>query len=120
MWRVPHAPPAAADQPGPRPRHPTRAEDLLWDALRDRRLEGAKFRRQVPLAHYILDFVCFERRLVVEVDGWQHAESRSDGVRDAFFHARGFRVLRFWNEEVEENINAVCLRILAELRDDGG
>ncbi|HEX5935940.1 MAG TPA: endonuclease domain-containing protein [Pseudorhizobium sp.] len=97
----------------------TRAEDMLWDALRDRRLEGAKFRRQVPLQHYILDFVCFERRLIVEVDGWQHAESRSDAVRDAFFRSQGFRVLRFWNEEVEENINGVCLRILAELRDGG-
>ena len=97
----------------------TRAEDMLWDALRDRRLEGAKFRRQVPLQNYILDFVCFERRLIVEVDGWQHAESRSDAVRDAFFRSQGFRVLRFWNEEVEENINGVCLRILAELRDGG-
>jgi len=99
---------------------PTRAEDMLWDALRDRRLEGVKFRRQVPLERYILDFVCFERRLIVEVDGWQHADNQADGIRDAFFHARGFRVLRFWNEEVEENINAVCLRILAELGDGGG
>ena len=100
-------------------RDPTRAEDMLWEALRDRRLAGAKFRRQVPLAHFILDFVYFERRLIVEVEGWQHAENRADGVRDAFFRSRGFRVLRFWNEEVEENINAVCLRILAELRDGG-
>jgi very-short-patch-repair endonuclease len=73
----------------------------------------------VPLAHFILDFVCFERRLIVEVDGWQHAENRADGVRDAFFRSQGFQVLRFWNEEVEENINVVCLRILAELRDGG-
>jgi len=100
-------------------RDPTRAEDMLWDALRDRRQAVAKFRRQVPLERYILDFVCFEHRLIVEVDGWQHAESRADGVRDAFFRSRDFRVLRFWNEEVEENINAVCLRILAELRDGG-
>ncbi|HEV7437977.1 MAG TPA: endonuclease domain-containing protein [Pseudorhizobium sp.] len=100
-------------------RDPTRAEDMLWEALRDRRLAGAKFRRQVPLERYILDFVCFERRLIVEVDGWQHAESRGDGIRDAFFRSQGFRVLRFWNEEVEENINAVCLRILAELQNGG-
>ncbi|HEV7436584.1 MAG TPA: endonuclease domain-containing protein [Pseudorhizobium sp.] len=98
-------------------RDPTRAEDMLWEALRDRRLDGAKFRRQVPLERYILDFVCFERRLIVEVDGWQHADNRADGIRDTFFRSQGFRVLRFWNEEVEENINAVCLRILAELRD---
>ncbi|WP_345742160.1 DUF559 domain-containing protein [Pseudorhizobium flavum] len=53
------------------------------------------------------------------MDGWQHAESRTDAVRDTFFRSRGIRVLRFWNEEVEENINAVCLRILAELRNGG-
>lgn len=100
-------------------REPTRAEDMLWQALRDRRLEGAKFRRQVPLESYILDFVCFDDRLIVEVDGWQHAENRGDQRRDAFFRSHGFRVLRFWNEEVEENINAVCLRILSELKSRG-
>ena len=112
-------PPINRDRARGMRRDPTRAEDMVWEALRDRRLAGAKFRRQVPLAHFILDFVCFERRLTVEVDGWQHAESRADGVRDAFFRSQGFRVLRFWNEEVEENINAVCLRILAEIRDGG-
>lgn len=112
-------PPINRDRARGMRRDPTRAEDMLWEALRDRRLAGAKFRWQVPLAHFILDFVCFERRLIVQVDGWQHAESRADGVRDAFCRSRGFRVLSFWNEEVEENINAVCLRILAELRNGG-
>ena len=101
-------------------RDPTRAEELLWQQLRDRSVIGCKFRRQVPLAHYILDFVCFEHRLIVEVDGWQHAESRSDAVRDAFFQAQGFRILRFWNEEVEDNLDGVVLRIGAALRDGGG
>ncbi len=97
----------------------TRAEALLWEQLRNRRLMGAKFRRQVPLVRYILDFVCFEHRLIIEVDGWQHATSRRDGIRDAFFRSQGFRVLRFWNVEVEENLDGVLLRVLAELRNSG-
>ncbi|KGD85830.1 DUF559 domain-containing protein [Rhizobium sp. YS-1r] len=93
----------------------TRAENMLWQAIRDRKLEGFKFRRQVPLRSYILDFVCFEARLIIEVDGAQHAESKSDEVRDAFFQSQGFRVLRFWNDDVVKNLDGTVLTILAEL-----
>jgi very-short-patch-repair endonuclease len=82
----------------------TKAENLLWQALRNRQLEGLKFKRQVPLDGYILDFVCFEARLIVEVDGGQHSESTSDLERDQHFAAQGFRTLRFWNDEAERNI----------------
>ena len=98
---------------------PTDAEAVLWQALSARKLEGFKFRRQVPLKGFILDFVCFEARLIVEVDGWQHADNHRDRLRDATFHEDGFRVLRFWNDEVIENSVLVCAAILAELRNTG-
>jgi very-short-patch-repair endonuclease len=94
----------------------TEAENVLWQALRGKQLEGLKFKRQVPLDGYILDFVCFEARLIVEVDGGQHSESQSDAVRDRHFEAAGFRVLRCWNDEVLKNIDGVCLAILLEAR----
>ncbi|RCW27960.1 very-short-patch-repair endonuclease [Ciceribacter lividus] len=97
----------------------TRPEDILWQMLKDRRLEGFKFRRQVPLKGYILDFVCFEARLIVEVDGWQHAESTGDAVRDRVFRNDGFRILRFWNEEVTDGPDSVCRAILGALRNTG-
>ncbi|WP_421873268.1 endonuclease domain-containing protein [Pararhizobium sp.] len=97
----------------------TMAENLLWQAVRNRQLEGFKFKRQVPLDGYILDFVCFEARLIVEVDGSQHADNTRDLVRDAFFRGQGFRILRFWNDEVVQNLDAVCLAILAELKNTG-
>ena len=90
----------------------TKAENLLWQALRRSRLEGLTFRRQYPLDGYILDFVCFRPKLIVEVDGGQHAESVRDQVRDAHFRASGFRVLRFWNDNVIRNIGGVCAEIL--------
>ncbi len=94
----------------------TKAENLLWQALRGKRLEGLKFKRQVPLDGYILDFVCFETRLIVEVDGGQHSESARDAVRDRHFQNRGFKTLRVWNDEVERNLNGVCLTILHEAK----
>jgi very-short-patch-repair endonuclease len=97
----------------------TKAEGLLWQQLKDRRMGGAKFRRQAPLDGYILDFVTFEAKLIIEVDGSQHAESRRDLKRDAMFRAKGFRILRFWNEEVEKGLDAVCRCILDELRNVG-
>jgi very-short-patch-repair endonuclease len=92
----------------------TKAENLLWQALRNKHLAGLKFKRQVPLGGYILDFVCFEARLIVEVDGGQHSESASDVERDRMFESQGFRTLRFWNDEVTGNIDAVCLKIMRE------
>ena len=92
----------------------TKAENVLWQALRNRQLAGLKFKRQVPLEGYIVDFVCFEVRLIVEVDGGQHAESSRDMERDRVFESQGFRTLRFWNDEVIGNIDAVCETIMRE------
>ena len=97
----------------------TKAENILWQALRNRQLDGLKFKRQVPLDGYILDFVCFEVRLIIEVDGSQHAGSLSDDVRDRHFEEQGFRVLRFWNDEVEKSTDAVCSAILQAARARG-
>lgn len=92
---------------------------MLWHQLRARQLAGAKFRRQVPLKGYILDFVCFEEMIIIEVDGSQHAENRRDEVRDAVFREDGFRVVRFWNEDVEPGLDFVCKSIVAIIRDRG-
>jgi very-short-patch-repair endonuclease len=94
----------------------TKAENLLWQALRRNQLEGLTFRRQYPLDGYILDFVCFEARLIIEVDGGQHSESVPDAVRDKHFEKQGFKTLRFWNDEVVKNLDGVCLTILHEAR----
>jgi very-short-patch-repair endonuclease len=96
---------------------PTEAEDRLWWELRDRKLDGIKFRRQQNLQPYIVDFVCFEAKLIVELDGTQHAESAYDAVRDAELKRQGFRVLRFWNDDVLRDLNAVCDTIVAYARD---
>ncbi|MEI9418742.1 endonuclease domain-containing protein [Mesorhizobium sp. Cs1321R2N1] len=95
----------------------TEAEDRLWQELRDRRLDGIKFRRQAPFGKYIADFVCIEASLIIEIDGSQHADSDSDRSRDADLKARGFRILRFWNDDVLRDMNAVCDTILAYVRD---
>lgn len=73
----------------------------------------------MPLDGYILDFVCFEARLIIEVDGGQHAESKSDQIRDAHFGSQGFRILRFWNDDVVKNRDGAVLTALAELRNTG-
>jgi len=92
----------------------TKAENMLWQALRASQLEGLKFKRQVPLERVIADFVCFEVRLIVEVDGGQHSELVRDVERDRHFAAQGFRTIRFWNDEVERNLDGVCREILVE------
>jgi very-short-patch-repair endonuclease len=92
----------------------TKAETILWNALSGSKLEGLKFKRQEPIDGYVLDFVCFKVRLIVEVDGGQHAESARDLERDRYFESQGFRTVRFWNDEVERNLGAVCMRILRE------
>jgi len=91
----------------------TDAERKLWYALRDRRFAEFKFRRQVPIGRFIVDFVCFEARLVIEVDGGQHADNLQDQYRDRWFAANNFRVLRFWNNEVLANLEGV-MTVLAE------
>jgi len=98
-------------------RQQTDAENLIWMLLRDRRLAGCKFRRQHPVAHYILDFYCHEAKLAVELDGGQHADKYAHDVgRDAFLEAQGIRVLRFWNNQVFSETEAVLEVIWQALR----
>jgi very-short-patch-repair endonuclease len=85
----------------------TDAERKIWFALRDRRFAQFKFRRQVSIGPFIADFVCFKARLVIEVDGGQHADSARDLKRDRWFVANKFRVLRFWNNDVLSNLEGV-------------
>ena len=94
-------------------RNSTPAERKLWRYLRSRSLGGYKFVRQEPIGQYVVDFVCREKRLVVEVDGGQHAQSRRDAVRDRWLAQHHYRVLRFWNNEVLENIEGVWEMIFA-------
>ena len=95
----------------------TEAEQKLWQRLRGRQLDGCKFRRQHPYSDFVLDFVCLERQLVVEVDGGQHADSTTDATRDEFLLQGGFRVLRFWNHEVMTNTDEVVEVIWRNLQD---
>ncbi|MFZ6708661.1 endonuclease domain-containing protein [Undibacterium sp. TC9W] len=89
----------------------TDAEKKLWQGLRSEQL-GAKFRRQYPYQHFVLDFVCLEKRLVIEVDGGQHAEAQAyDMHRTEVLKKAGFTVLRFWNNQVLSEANAVMEEI---------
>jgi very-short-patch-repair endonuclease len=95
--------------------NPTPAEDRLWAMLRDRRFAHCKFRRQQIVDSYIADFVSLSEGLIVEADGSQHAESEGDLRRDRYLRGQGFRVLRFWNNHVLNEPEAVKLVILAAL-----
>ncbi|HLE24519.1 MAG TPA: endonuclease domain-containing protein [Thermodesulfobacteriota bacterium] len=89
-------------------KNPTEAERKLWQHFRLRQLGGYKFRMQQPLGPYIVDFVCLEKKLILEVDGGQHSEQLSyDTERSTWLEAQGFRVLRFWNNEVLKEIEVV-------------
>ncbi len=88
--------------------NPTEAERTLWKHLRLRQLDGYKFRRQQPLGPYIVDFVCFEKRLVIELDGGQHSEQAAyDSERTAWLRRQGFVILRFWDDQVFKETEAV-------------
>ncbi len=96
----------------------TDAERKLWTRLRNRGVAGAKFRRQVPVGPFIADFACVERRLIVEVDGGQHADaSAADHRRTRVLNHHGYIVLRFWNSEVLQNLDGVLATIEAALRE---
>lgn len=96
----------------------TDAEQRIWRALRLRQILGVKFRRQHPIGHYIADFVCIERKLIVEVDGGQHAEQIiEDNARTAWLEAQGYRVMRFWNNDMLQNIEGVLEAIRLELEE---
>jgi very-short-patch-repair endonuclease len=94
----------------------TQAESRLWWHLRAARFRGFKFRRQQPLGDYIVDFICFDRKLIVEVDGSQHLEAVwQDDVRTAWLESQGFTVLRFWNDAVLRDTGCVLEEILRML-----
>lgn len=97
----------------------TDAENTLWFRLRRKALGGRRFRRQHPLGPYVVDFACLDARLVVELDGSQHLLARSDVTRDAFLVRRGFRVLRFWNDDVLLRLEEVLEAIRLALEDEG-
>jgi very-short-patch-repair endonuclease len=94
----------------------TDAERKFWQAVRNRNFGGLKFRRQIWLGEYIADFVCIERKLIVEIDGGQHAERRDyDERRTAALSERGFRVVRYWNTDVLTNLEGVLSDLLKQL-----
>ena len=97
-------------------RNSTDAERTLWSLLRNRRLGGYKFRRQVPIGPYIADFVCHQSKLIIEVDVGQHQEQgQYDNTRTACFESEGFTVLRFWNNDVLANRAGVLEAIASHL-----
>jgi adenine-specific DNA-methyltransferase len=95
-------------------RNSTDAEKKLWSVLRNGQLSGFRFRRQAEIDGYIADFLCAERRLIIEVDGGQHSPE-GDARRTAFLESQGFRILRFWNNDVLQNLDGVWMEIEATL-----
>ncbi len=99
-------------------RNSTDVERMLWQQFRNRQMGGLKFRRQEPVGPFVVDFFCLERNLIVEVDGGQHATAQDrDAARTAWLEARGYRVIRFWNNEVIGNIEAVLETIVRAARE---
>ena len=97
-------------------KNPTECEQALWKHLRMRQINGYKFRRQQPIGPYIVDFVSFERRVIIELDGGQHSQQMVyDSKRTAWLEAQGYHVLRFWNNQVLEEAEAVKAVILKVL-----
>ena len=92
----------------------TPQEIILWSRLRAKRFHDLKFKRQYQIGKYIIDFVCLEKNLIIELDGWQHKEEnqeRYDQERTKFLERNGFKVLRFWNNEVNDDLEGVFLKI---------
>ena len=99
-------------------RQGTPAERILWQKLRNMQLAGVKFRRQQPLGKYIVDFISFDKKIIIEIDGGQHNEdiiASQDEIRTEFLNGQGFRVIRFWNNEVLNNLEGVLFKILTIL-----
>jgi len=93
----------------------TPQERVLWSELKNRQLDGFKFRKQQPIGPYIADFVCQEHKLVIEADGSQHSDNQNDKQRDRWMQDRGYTVLRFWNNEINENLEGVLTAIMHTL-----
>jgi len=97
----------------------TETEKTLWARLRNRQLEGVKFRRQQPIGHYVVDFASCENRIIVEIDGGQHNErgiTEKDEERTVWLKGEGYHILRFWNNEVLKNVDGVLEVIREALR----
>ncbi len=94
----------------------TDAERKLWQIIRGRQFAGYKFRRQHPIGRFIVDFACIERRLIIEADGGQHANSVSDVLRTAWLEKQGWRVIRFWNNDILANTDGIQIMILEILQ----
>ena len=97
----------------------TDAERRLWTALRRKQIAGHRFRRQMPLGPYIVDFFCPALRLIIEVDGGQHTDSPADEQRDLWMESQGFQVVRFWNNDVLQNLEGVIARLAAICQERG-
>ena len=98
----------------------TKEEDILWQLLRNRQFMGLKFKRQFPIGNYIVDFVCEEKKLVIEIDGGQHNipdNVKADKVRTNYINSKGYRVVRFWNNDINQNIEGVYETLLSMVRD---
>jgi very-short-patch-repair endonuclease len=99
-------------------RRQTDAEILLWDKLRNKQLNGVKFRRQHCVGKYIVDFVCLKKKLIIEIDGGHHNEpdvKREDDRRTKWLEAEGYKIVRFWDNDVLQNIEGVALDIMGRL-----
>jgi len=97
----------------------TPQETKMWNILRNSQIQGLKFRRQYPIESYIVDFVCKEIKLIIEVDGGQHNEVKNieyDNERTRVLESKGYKVIRFWNNEVDENIEGVYQKIIDEIK----
>ena len=96
----------------------TKEEVKLWNIVRASRFHGYKFKRQVLIGNYIADFVCEDKKLIIEIDGGQHNKEKNiqyDLKRTAYMKNNGYKVLRFWNTDIRDNIDGVCSEILKEL-----
>src|ERR1043165_2895904 len=95
----------------------TDAERRLWYRLRAHRFGGIKFKRQVPIGPYIVDFACLSQKLILEIDGGQHADNKADRAREQKLREQGFRVLRFWNNDVLKRTDTVLEIVVSALKD---
>lgn len=96
----------------------TLQEQHLWSILRNRQFYGLKFKRQVPIGLYVVDFCCNEKKVIIEIDGGQHNETRNimyDNKRTTFLEAEGYKVIRFWNNEIDNNIEGVYKKLMQEI-----
>ena len=96
----------------------TKQESKLWSIIRAGKFQGLKFKRQVPIGNYIVDFVCREKKLIIEIDGGQHnipLDIKYDKIRTEYFNSLGYKVIRFWNNDIDDNIESVYEALLKEV-----